>query len=252
LEDSSQQDTQSGLAVPGPAIRRDEMFAINHAATALVVKKKFPQAPLGLLLVSVQLIELLWVALNFLGIEYSTTEPTVSSLLDVHLAHMPFSHSVVSSMIIASIAWVAVRRWLGSTSIATAVAIAIASHIVLDLLTHSPDIDLVPFLELNKLGLGLYGIPVAAFVAETIYGVFCWWFYRGSKLLLATIVAFNLGNFTFLSTAVVGPEALLAGRSQMLTTIVLVQIVVTLTLVGLMSRRNQYVASTNGWAESRV
>jgi hypothetical protein len=40
------------------------MFAINHAATALVIKKKYPQAPMGLLLISVQLTELLWVVFN--------------------------------------------------------------------------------------------------------------------------------------------------------------------------------------------
>ena len=61
------------------------MFAINHAATALVIKKTYPQAPLPLLLIAVHLVELLWVALNYLGIQYSTTEATVSSLLDVHL-----------------------------------------------------------------------------------------------------------------------------------------------------------------------
>jgi membrane-bound metal-dependent hydrolase YbcI (DUF457 family) len=212
------------------------MFAINHAATALVVKKTYPQAPLPLLLISVQLVELLWVALNYLGIEYSTTEATVSSLLDVHLSHMPYSHSIVSTIIIAGTAWFAIKRWLGSATIAKAAAIAIASHVVLDLLTHSQDIALVPFIGAEKLGLGLYAIPFAAFIAETLYGVF--------KLLLATIIAFNLGNFTFLSTAIIGPEALLAGRPQMLTTIVLVQIVVTLTMVGLFSRRNERTEST--------
>jgi hypothetical protein len=73
------------------------VFAINHAATALVVKKKYPQAPLPLLLISVQLMELLWVALNYVDIEYSTTEATVSSVLDVHLAYMPYSHSIAST-----------------------------------------------------------------------------------------------------------------------------------------------------------
>ena len=220
------------------------MFAINHAATALVVKKTYPQAPLPLLLISVQLVELLWVALNYLGIEYSTTEATVSSLLDVHLSHMPYSHSIVSTIIIAGTAWFAIKRWLGSATIAKAAAIAIASHVVLDLLTHSQDIALVPFIGVEKLGMGLYAIPFAAFIAETLYGFFCWWLYRGSKLLLATIIAFNLGNFTFLSTAVIGPEALLAGRPQLLTTVVLVQIVVTLTMVGLFGRRNERTEST--------
>jgi len=213
------------------------MFAINHAATALVVKKRYPEAPLPLLLISVQLMELLWVAFNYLVIEYSTMEATVSSVLDVHLAHMPYSHSIISSLVVAGIAWLALRRWLGSTIIATATAVAITSHVVLDLLTHSQDIALAPFFDLEKLGLGLYAVPFAAFVAETIYGIFCWWLYRGSRSLLLTIVVLNLANFTFFSSAIVGPEALLAGQPQLLTTIVLLQIVVTLSLIGLLSRQ---------------
>jgi hypothetical protein len=50
-------------------------------------------------------------------------------------------------------------------------------------------------------------------------------------------VGFNLANFTFFSTAIVGPEALLANNPLLLTTLVFIQIVVTLVLVGLLSRR---------------
>jgi hypothetical protein len=218
------------------------MFAINHAATALVVKKQYPQASLPLLLISVQFIELLWVALNFLGIEHSTTEATVSSILDVHLVHMPYSHSIISAFVIASIAWFVIRHWIGRSNIATAVAIAIASHVVLDLLTHTQDIAIAPFIDAGKLGLGLYAVPSAALVTETIYGITCWWIYRGSWLLLATIVTFNFANFSFLNTAIVGPEALLANHPLVLTTIVAVQIIVTLSLVGMLGQRNGHAA----------
>ncbi len=214
------------------------MFAINHAATALVIKKKYPQAPLPLLLISVQMMELLWVVFNYLGIEYSTTEATVSSVLDVHLTHMPYSHSILSTLIVASIAWLVISKWFNKPKIAIATSIAIISHVILDLLTHSQDIVLAPFMETAKLGLGLYAVPLLAFVAETLYGILCWWIYKGSMLLLALIVGFNLANFTFFSTTVIGPEALLANQPLVLTSIVFFQIVTTLTLVGLLSRRD--------------
>ncbi len=214
------------------------MFAINHAATALVVKKKYPQASLPLLLISVQMMELLWVVFNYLGIEYSTTEATVSSVLDVHLTHMPYSHSILSTLIVASIAWLVISKWFNKPKIAIATSIAIISHVVLDLLTHSQDIVLAPFMETAKLGLGLYAVPLLAFVAETLYGILCWWIYKGSMLLLALIVGFNLANFTFFSTTVIGPEALLANQPLVLTSVVFFQIVTTLTLVGLLSHRD--------------
>ncbi|MEJ2143335.1 MAG: hypothetical protein P8Y24_13485 [Gammaproteobacteria bacterium] len=214
------------------------MFAINHAATALVIKKKYPQAPMWLLLISVQLMELLWVILNYLGIEYSTTETTVSSVLDVHLTHMPFSHSIFSTLIVAAIARLVINKVFNKPKMAIAITIAIVSHIALDLLTHSQDIALVPFMSLDKLGLGLYTIPMVAFIVETLYGILCWWQYKGSTSLLITIVVFNLANFTFFSTEFVGPESLLANHPLLLTSTVFVQIVLTLIMVGYQSRRN--------------
>ena len=53
------------------------MFAINHAATALLVKRKFPEAPTVWLLISVQLMELFWVIFNYFGLEKTTTETIV-------------------------------------------------------------------------------------------------------------------------------------------------------------------------------
>lgn len=49
------------------------MFAINHAATALIIKKEFANVPIIWLLISVQFMEMVWVLLNFLGIERTTT-----------------------------------------------------------------------------------------------------------------------------------------------------------------------------------
>lgn len=53
------------------------MFAINHAATGLIIKKIYPDVPITVILVSVQLIEILWVIFNLLGIEKTTTENKV-------------------------------------------------------------------------------------------------------------------------------------------------------------------------------
>ena len=49
------------------------MFAIDHAATALLIKRGFPSEPIIPMLLSVQLLELIWAALNLLGIEQTTT-----------------------------------------------------------------------------------------------------------------------------------------------------------------------------------
>ena len=65
------------------------MFAADHAATALLIKRRYPTVSMAPLLISVQAMELAWVALNYLGVERTTTEPTVRSVADIHLAYMP-------------------------------------------------------------------------------------------------------------------------------------------------------------------
>ena len=214
------------------------LFAIDHAATALLLKRQFPKESIIPLLLSVQLMELLWVALNLLGVERTTTEPTVRSVSDIHLAFMPYSHSVVMSLGFALVAWFVIKFLFHRSRLGLAVALGITSHLVLDLLTHAPDIAIAPGSESVKLGLGLYAaFPVVAFILELIYGIFCWWIYKGSKALFAIIVFFNAANLSLLSPALPGPEFLLANRSTTIVLVIFGQIVVTLFLVGLYSLR---------------
>jgi hypothetical protein len=68
------------------------------------------------------------------------------------------------------------------------------------------------------------------------YGVLCWWIYRGRASLLAAIVLGNLANITLFSAAIAGPEEYMAGRPLLIVTVILVQIVVTMGLVGVLAR----------------
>src|SRR4051794_14978575 len=107
------------------------MFAIDHAATALLIKRRFPPVPLAPLLLSVQAMELAWVGLNYLGVERTTTEPVVRSVADIHLAHMPYSHSVATAVAAALVAWLVIEGGLGRVALGRAVGLGIASHLVL-------------------------------------------------------------------------------------------------------------------------
>lgn len=216
------------------------MFAIDHAATALLVRRRFPAVPLAPILISVQALELAWVALNYLAVERTTTESTVRSVADIHLAHMPYSHSVGTALVAALAAWLVVEKGFRHAALGRAVGLGIMSHLILDLLTHAHDIVLWPGLASPKLGLGLYeAAPFAAFIVELIYGIFCWRVYRGGRGLLALIVIGNLANLSFLSVAIPGPESYLAGRPLLAVTVIFVQIVVTLVLVGVFARPAQ-------------
>lgn len=215
------------------------MFAVDHAATALLIKRRYPSVPIAPILVSVQAMELAWVGLNYVGIERTTTDAAVHSVADIHLAYMPYSHSVGTSVGAAVLAWLIIEKGFGRPALGRAVGFGIVSHLILDLATHGHDILLWPGQSTPKLGLGLYeAAPFVAFVVEFLYGIFCWYIYRGGPGLLAFISLGNLANLSLLSAAVPGPEEFLAGRPTLVVTVIFVQIVVSLVLVGVLARRN--------------
>jgi hypothetical protein len=118
------------------------MFAVDHAAAALLIKRRYPSVSLTPILVSVQAMELAWVGLNYLGIERTTTEATVHSVADNHLAYMPYSHSVGTAVYAPVLAWLIIEKGFGRAALGRAVALGIVSHLILDLATHARDIVL--------------------------------------------------------------------------------------------------------------
>lgn len=207
------------------------MFAINHAATALLFKRRYPTVSLVPVLLGVQAMEFAWILLNYLGVERTTTESEVRYIGDIHLAYMPYSHSVLTVLIAVVLVW-SLGAGAGRARLGAILGLAILSHLVLDLLTHNGDIALGPFPNAPKYGTFLYGRwPLQAFLFELAYGVLCWRVFRGGWALLAIIVGFNLANVSLFFPAIPGPEDAMAGRPLLLVTVIFVQIVLTLWAV---------------------
>jgi hypothetical protein len=216
------------------------MFAVDHAATALLIKRRFPSVPTAPVLVSVQAMEFAWVGLNYLGIERTTTEAAVRSVADIHLAYMPYSHSVATAIGAALIAWLVIDKGLGRPALGRAVGLGIVSHLALDLVTHDRDIAWWPGSPFAPIGLGLYRVAgVLPFTTELLYGVLCRWIYSGSRGLLAVVALGNLANVSLFFAAIPGPEEYLAGHPLVIVTFILVQIVTMLVLVGVFSSKSK-------------
>ena len=163
------------------------MYAIGHAATALLIKKKLPAASIFPLLISVQLVEIFWVIFNYLGWEHFTV--TNGKL---HLDFLPYSHSVFSGVVAALISFAIINWGYKNRKLAVAFAIGVLSHIVIDMVFHESDIRLSPFSAIPVWGLGIIDYPILNFVLELMYGICCWWYFKGSKALLTVIVVFNI------------------------------------------------------------
>ena len=95
---------------------------------------------------------------------------------------------------------------------------------------------IAPGIDSPKLGTGLYDIPMAAFAVETLYGLWCWSYFRGSRALLVVIFAFNLGAISFYSSAVPGPEYFMAGRPLMFVCFIGAHIAMGLTAIWFFAR----------------
>lgn len=184
-----------------------------------------------------QLSEFLWVAFNYMGIERTTTNDTVRYVGDIHLSSIAWSHSIASGVGVALLAWFALAKGLGRPVLGAAVGVAVASHVALDLVVHARDIQLAPGIPSPLLGTGFYeNVPMLAFGLEFAFGLCCWWYYGGSRGLLIVIVLFNVANLSFFTTAISGPETLLAHRPMLIVSVIFLQIVTTLWLVGVFAR----------------
>ncbi len=214
------------------------MFAINHASAALLFKKKYSSISIIWFLISVQLIEYFWVFFNYLKLELTTTEKTVTYIGDIHLAHMPFSHSLLTTVILSLVSYISIKFILKDLKLALIISLAIASHFFLDLLVHAQDLPLWYFTSYPMFGTNLYpNLPYVAFFIELIFGLFCWWYYRGSKGLLIIIVLFNLFNFTTFSPDIVGLEKYFANAPTLLVSVILGQILITSFFVWYYSKK---------------
>jgi hypothetical protein len=212
--------------------------AINHAATALVIHRKWPDVPIVPVLISVQLVEILWVVFNLLGIERTTTNPQVLSMSDLHLAYMPYSHSIVATSVVAAVVWLVFAKGLNKPAWGVALAVGVGSHTVLDLLVHARDIALAPGIDSPKFGTGLYDHPMLALAVETAYGSWCWYYFKGSRALLSVILIFNAGTISFYSAAIPGPEQLMAGRPKLFAGFIGLHIAAGLAAIGYFARRS--------------
>lgn len=197
------------------------MYAINHAATALLLKKKEDPMPMLPLLISTQVIEILWVVFNWLGIEHFSIEAG-----KLHLDYLPYSHSVFSTVLLSLLSYVVIRWGFKKKKLALLFAIGVLSHLVLDLIFHEKDIRLSPFSDKPAWGLGIIRVPILNFILESLYGVFCWWYYKGNKALLITIIVFNLLD---LPVMLASGDALTIFKehSFLLPTFILFQILIT-------------------------
>jgi hypothetical protein len=137
---------------------------IGHWAPALVAATH-PRAPkLGTLFIAGQLVDWAFFGFVLAGVERMRLVPGTSVMNPMDLYHMPYTHSLLGSIVWA--AGFAALLWLWRRDAVTAMigGAVVLSHWFLDLIVHVPDLTL--WGSAPKLGLGLWNHPAIAMPLE--------------------------------------------------------------------------------------
>ena len=162
---------------------------LGHLAAGLVLKARVREAPLSWLLAATVVSDVLCGVLLMLGVEQVVIH---DSLTFSHgQATIPYSHSLVGTLALASAATLIAARAARSTRVGVAIFLAVLSHYVLDVLTHLSDMPVLGFGAEPDLVLGthLAAYPVAHFIVELAWCLFAWAvFDRNDLRLLVTML----------------------------------------------------------------
>lgn len=150
---------------PAPARRTLPGMFLGHFAVALGAKRIAPHASLGTLVAAAQLIDLAWPALVLAGVEVVRIDPGNTAYTPLAFESYPYSHGAAPVLLWAALlggAYLWRRRYPAG---AWTVAGLVASHWLLDWLTHRPDLPLWP--GGPRAGLGLWNSVPGTVAVET-------------------------------------------------------------------------------------
>jgi len=171
---------------------------VGHYAASLALKSFEKRASLGVLFLAVQFVDILFFPLVLLGVERMNVVENFTDSTHFELVYMPYTHSLVGSLIWAALAY-ALFRWVivRQTSVALVVALAVFSHWVLDLLTHTPDLPIWSDTS-TKLGLGLWNSAVATYVVEALLLLGGLWLYLRATRATSAVGKYGMVAFVAL------------------------------------------------------
>ena len=168
---------------------------VGHYAAGLALKKFEKRASLGLLFLAVQFVDIVFFPFVLLGIERLKIAKNFTQSTHFELEYMPYTHSLLGSLIWAGAAY-AVFRWVivKESSVALVVALAVFSHWLFDLIVHTPDLPLWSDAS-PKLGLGLWQNAIATFTLEAALLVAALWLYLRSTAATTAVGKHGMGVF---------------------------------------------------------
>ncbi|MGB6032212.1 MAG: metal-dependent hydrolase, partial [Bacteroidota bacterium] len=147
---------------------------IGHFGVGFAAKKADPKVSLGTLFMASQFIDLLWPVFLLLGLERVEIDPGNTAFTPLDFVHYPFTHSFLGVLFWAVLFGVVYFMIRKSGKSALLLGGLVLSHWFLDLITHRPDLPLLPWSDV-KAGFGLWNSVALTLLVESlifIAGVF--------------------------------------------------------------------------------
>ncbi len=164
---------------------------LGHYAVAFGAKRAAPRTSLGMLMVAAEWLDHLWPVFLLLGVEHVRIVPGLMAASPLDLYDYPWSHGLLPVLgwaLLLGGSYYLIRRYGRGGWVVAAVVV---SHWVLDLVSHRPDLPLVPGGG-PKLGLGLWNSVPATLVVELgLFAVGVWLYLR------ATTARDRIGSWGF-------------------------------------------------------
>jgi hypothetical protein len=149
---------------------------LGHIALGLAGTRAAPRASLGTWLFAVQFVDLLWPICLLAGLEHVRIAPGITAFTPLDFYDYPITHSLLGGVIWSALfgwCWLRPRRAAVDrevTRTAILLAAGVLSHWLLDVVSHRPDVPVMP--SGPYLGVGLWNsIPATLAVELALFGL---------------------------------------------------------------------------------
>lgn len=180
---------------------------LGHIAVGLAGKRFAPRASLATLLFAPMFLDYLWPIFLLLGWEKVRVDPGNTVVTPLAFDSYPWSHSLHMTLFWAGLVGIVFRTVTRDTRGAIWIGIAVASHWVMDWITHRPDLPLWP--SGPRVGLGLWNSVAGTVLLELALFIIGLWLYmrdtrprggRGRLSLWSFVVVVTLIYFMNLAS----------------------------------------------------
>lgn len=215
---------------------------VGHFAAGLALKPKDNTIPLWVLLLAGQFIDVIGMTLVVFGIETMEPMPGISAMNSMDM-YLPYSHSLIMQpvwILVAVLLYKSYDRQVSRRNMAI-IALVVASHWILDFISHTPDLPLF-FAREPVFGLGLWNSVWGTIAVETLILFTGLYFFMRAKSVKTPLnkIALTMLVLIFLVLAVASEQVPLpeSGREKALTALILMVGIQTIAVMAEWQTKN--------------